>query len=149
MIVFAFLSNRIVLLKARTPLLTMTPLAVVTIPVVIISMPEPDFTSPALAVLLLMTETLYTFRKRFKWLQVGRLRAWLSFHIFTGIVGPALHAEVACRLAAAFGTWAPPGPIVVGRDSRLSGPMMRHAVIAGLLLAVLGAGTLALAGWFT
>lgn len=40
--------------------------------------------------LMLMTETLYTFRKRFRWIQVGRLRAWLSFHIFTGIVGPAL-----------------------------------------------------------
>ena len=40
--------------------------------------------------LMLMTETLYTFRKRFRWLQVGRLRAWLSFHIFTGLVGPAL-----------------------------------------------------------
>jgi phosphomannomutase len=50
-----------------------------------------------------------------------------------GVIGPALHAEVACRMAAAFGTWAPAGPIVVGRDSRLSGPMMRHAVIAGLL----------------
>lgn len=50
-----------------------------------------------------------------------------------GVVGPALNAEVACRMAAAFGHWAPPGPIVVGRDSRVSGPMLRHAVIAGLL----------------
>jgi hypothetical protein len=40
--------------------------------------------------MMLMTETLYTFRKRFRWFQVGRLRAWLSFHIFTGLVGPAL-----------------------------------------------------------
>jgi phosphomannomutase len=50
-----------------------------------------------------------------------------------GVVGPALHAENACGLAAAFGTWASPGPIVLGRDSRVSGPMIRHAVIAGLL----------------
>jgi phosphomannomutase len=50
-----------------------------------------------------------------------------------GVVGPVLNSEVAGSLAAAFGTWAPPGPIVVGRDSRLSGPMMRHAVVAGLL----------------
>lgn len=50
-----------------------------------------------------------------------------------GIVGSGLDAEVACRLAAAFGTWAPAGPIVVGRDSRLTGPMLRHAVTAGLL----------------
>jgi hypothetical protein len=40
--------------------------------------------------LMLMTETLYTFRKRVRWFQVGRLRVWLSFHIFTGVVGPAL-----------------------------------------------------------
>jgi hypothetical protein len=40
--------------------------------------------------MMLMTETLYTFRKRVRWFQVGRLRAWLSFHIFTGVVGPAL-----------------------------------------------------------
>jgi prefoldin subunit 5 len=40
--------------------------------------------------MMLMTETLYAFRKRVRWFQVGRLRGWLSFHIFTGIVGPAL-----------------------------------------------------------
>ncbi|HJW83812.1 MAG TPA: hypothetical protein VJ754_05855 [Anaerolineae bacterium] len=40
--------------------------------------------------MMLMTETLYSFRKRVRWFQAGRLRAWLSFHIFTGIVGPAL-----------------------------------------------------------
>lgn len=40
--------------------------------------------------MMLMTETLYTFRKRVRWFNAGRLRAWLSFHIFTGIVGPAL-----------------------------------------------------------
>jgi phosphomannomutase len=50
-----------------------------------------------------------------------------------GIVGAGLDAEVACRLAAAFGTWAPAGPIVVGRDSRVTGPMLRHAVTGALL----------------
>src|SRR5215510_4137622 len=50
-----------------------------------------------------------------------------------GVVGTGLDAEVACRMATAFGTWAPPGPIVVGRDSRVSGPMIFHAVAAGLL----------------
>ena len=37
---------------------------------------------------MLMTETLYSLRKRsrsFKW---GRMSAWLQFHIFTGLVGP-------------------------------------------------------------
>ncbi len=50
-----------------------------------------------------------------------------------GVVGAGLNAEVACRMAAAFGTWAPSGAIVIGRDSRVTGPMMRHAVAAGLM----------------
>ncbi len=43
-------------------------------------------------ILMVMTETLYPFRKRARWLPkwVGSVRAWLSFHIFTGIVGPFL-----------------------------------------------------------
>lgn len=40
--------------------------------------------------LMLMTETLYSARKRLGFLSFGRLRHWLSLHIFTGIVGPAL-----------------------------------------------------------
>ena len=41
--------------------------------------------------LMLFTETIYTLRKRFRWLAwLGSLRIWLSFHIFTGIVGPFL-----------------------------------------------------------
>lgn len=43
------------------------------------------------AILMLMAETLYTMRKRFGWFRrLGQVRHWLSFHIFTGIVGPAL-----------------------------------------------------------
>ncbi len=38
--------------------------------------------------LMLMTETLYTLRKRSRSARWGRMSAWLSFHIFTGIVGP-------------------------------------------------------------
>lgn len=41
-------------------------------------------------VMMLMTETLYSLRKRVRRFRAGRLRAWLSLHIFTGIVGPAL-----------------------------------------------------------
>jgi hypothetical protein len=41
--------------------------------------------------LMIVTETVYTLRKRVRWLQwLGPLRLWLSFHIFTGIVGPFL-----------------------------------------------------------
>lgn len=38
--------------------------------------------------LMLMTETLYSIRKRSRAARWGRMSDWLSFHIFTGIVGP-------------------------------------------------------------
>lgn len=39
-------------------------------------------------ILMLMTETLYSLRKRTRAARWGRMSAWLQFHIFTGIVGP-------------------------------------------------------------
>ena len=43
------------------------------------------------ALLMLMTEILYSLRKRTRLLSwAGPVRYWLSFHIFTGIVGPFL-----------------------------------------------------------
>ena len=38
--------------------------------------------------LMLMTETLYTLRKRSRNARLGRLSTWLQFHIVTGLVGP-------------------------------------------------------------
>lgn len=38
--------------------------------------------------LMLMTEFLYSRRKRSKRARWGKMSAWLQFHIFTGIVGP-------------------------------------------------------------
>lgn len=49
---------------------------------------------------MVMTETLYSARKRLPFFNLGRTRHWLSFHIFTGIVGPALvlvHTGLAFR----------------------------------------------------
>lgn len=40
--------------------------------------------------LMLMTETLYTLRKRSRTARWGRMVDWLQFHIFTGLVGPYL-----------------------------------------------------------
>ncbi len=41
--------------------------------------------------LMLATEFLYSVRKRTQWLNwAGPVRHWLSFHIFTGLVGPAM-----------------------------------------------------------
>lgn len=39
-------------------------------------------------ILMLMTETLYTLRKRTRTARWGRMSSWLQFHIFTGLVGP-------------------------------------------------------------
>jgi hypothetical protein len=38
--------------------------------------------------LMLMTETLYSLRKRSRRARWGKMSSWLQFHIFTGIVGP-------------------------------------------------------------
>jgi enamine deaminase RidA (YjgF/YER057c/UK114 family) len=38
--------------------------------------------------LMLMTETLYTLRKRSRSARWGRVSSWLQFHIVTGLVGP-------------------------------------------------------------
>jgi phosphomannomutase len=54
-----------------------------------------------------------------------------------GRVGDGLTPEVVARFAAAFGAYAlresGTGQVVVGRDSRVSGPMFLHAATAGLM----------------
>jgi len=50
-----------------------------------------------------------------------------------GLVGTDLTPEVVARWAAAFGTWAKSGTIVLGRDARTSGPMFARAATAGLM----------------
>lgn len=42
------------------------------------------------ASLMISTEISYSARKRLRFINFGQNRHWLSFHIFTGIVGPAL-----------------------------------------------------------
>ena len=49
-----------------------------------------------------------------------------------GIVGETLTPEVAIRYAAAFAAVAPPGQIVLARDSRPSGRMLAGAINSGL-----------------
>lgn len=39
-------------------------------------------------IFMLVTETLYSLRKRSRSVKWGRMSTWLQFHIFTGIVGP-------------------------------------------------------------
>src|SRR5262245_269240 len=52
-----------------------------------------------------------------------------------GIVGETFTPEVAVGFSQAFGTYLDSGRILVGRDTRASGPMVRAAVMAGLLAA--------------
>src|SRR4051794_31244389 len=49
-----------------------------------------------------------------------------------GIVGSGLSPTVVANFAQALGTYLRGGRIVLARDSRPSGEMLRHAVIAGL-----------------
>ena len=39
-------------------------------------------------ILMLLTETLYSLRKRTRSVKWGRMSTWLQLHIFTGLVGP-------------------------------------------------------------
>jgi len=52
-----------------------------------------------------------------------------------GVVGEFLTPALACAFAQAFGTYVGEGRVVVGRDTRRSGPMLQHAVTCGLLAA--------------
>ena len=50
-----------------------------------------------------------------------------------GIIGDSLTPSLLTRFAQAFGTYVGSGTIVIGRDTRTSGEMVRQAVVAGLL----------------
>src|SRR5579883_2007056 len=50
-----------------------------------------------------------------------------------GIIGAGLTPEAAARFAAAFGSTVAGQRVILARDGRPSGEMLRHAVLAGLL----------------
>ena len=52
-----------------------------------------------------------------------------------GIVGDSLTPRLAADFAASFGAYVGGGRVVVGRDTRPTGPMFEDAVVAGLLSA--------------
>src|SRR5262249_39867505 len=52
-----------------------------------------------------------------------------------GVIGRGLTPELAATFAAALGTYLQGSRIVLSRDGRPSGDMLRHAVLAGLLSA--------------
>ncbi|EMI17075.1 Alpha-D-phosphohexomutase, alpha/beta/alpha domain protein I domain protein, partial [Rhodopirellula maiorica SM1] len=49
-----------------------------------------------------------------------------------GIVGESFTPDVAVRFVGAYASKLPAGPIVVGRDGRSSGIMLKQAIIAAL-----------------
>jgi len=50
-----------------------------------------------------------------------------------GIFGETLTPEIAMNFAAHFGIFCKRGKIIIGRDSRTTGPAMFHAIVSGLL----------------
>ena len=50
-----------------------------------------------------------------------------------GVLGDSLTPTLLTRFAQAFGTYAGSGTVVIGRDPRTSGEMVKQAVTAGLL----------------
>ncbi len=64
------------------------------------------------------------------------LRCVVSVSGIRGIIGDTLNIDELLRLAAAYGTaLAPGGLVVLGRDSRPTGPLVAQAVAAGLRAA--------------
>lgn len=59
----------------------------------------------------------------------------ISISGIRGIVGETLTPQLLTAFAGAFGTYMGRGAIMVGRDTRASGEMVRNAVFAGLLSA--------------
>jgi len=49
-----------------------------------------------------------------------------------GIVGEGLSPELICNYVASFAKEIPPGKVVIGNDSRISGDMVKNAVISSL-----------------
>ncbi len=57
-----------------------------------------------------------------------------------GIVGEGLTSEIAVRFGCAFGSWVDGKTVVLGMDSRNSSPMLKSAVLSGLIYS--GCGTM-------
>ncbi|NOZ60639.1 MAG: phosphoglucosamine mutase [Calditrichaeota bacterium] len=57
----------------------------------------------------------------------------ISISGIRGIVGDGLTPQMSVNFAQAFGTYIGGGKVVVGRDSRVTGPMVKHAVFSGLM----------------
>jgi phosphomannomutase len=66
-------------------------------------------------------------------MEVEVSKLMISISGIRGIVGDGLTPQVIVNFAQAFGTYVGNGKVVVGRDSRVTGAMVKHAVLSGLL----------------
>lgn len=57
----------------------------------------------------------------------------LSISGLRGVIGDGLDPEYLAHFAAAFGTLCDGGDVILSRDGRSTGPLVQHAVLAGLL----------------
>ena len=67
------------------------------------------------------------------WVKMARVNLKISVSGVRGTVGDALTPSLMADFAAAFGEYVGGGRVIVGRDTRPSGPMYERAVVAGLL----------------
>jgi hypothetical protein len=104
--------------KSRELILSLVAIVFITITYISVSFifqayPDPaSFFGHALGIfgflLMVMTEVLYTLRKRSHNARWGKMSEWLEFHIFTGLVGPfmvVLHASWRFNGLAGVLTW--------------------------------------------
>ena len=63
------------------------------------------------------------------------MRLMMSVSGVRGVIGETMTPALAAELGCAFGTYLGGGKVVIGRDSRPSGPMVQQAVVSGLLAA--------------
>lgn len=57
----------------------------------------------------------------------------LSISGLRGVIGDGLDPAFLTEFAAAVGTLAQGGPVVLSRDGRSTGPLLKHAALAGLI----------------
>lgn len=80
-------------------------------------------------------ESPYASQKNYKEEIKSAVNAKLMISVsgIRGVIGDGLSPDIVAKYAAAFGTWSNGGTIIIGRDSRVSGELVKTAAIAGLL----------------
>ena len=89
-------------------------------------------------VLMLMTATLYTIRKRITDSRWGSIAFWLKFHMFTGLVGPymvLLHTSMKFRGVAAVAMGMTVVVVISGIVGRYTYTRVARTVDGGILTA--------------